>query len=392
MLDLMRSRAAARILKYYRETAHPNAVLLPRARIGLHAIARNCLSPGDRILVSPLTCHTVMEAFIQGGVVPVFADIDTRDGNIDVARLRPDLLRKVKAMVTTNLYGNPDQAIELAGVARRYGLLLVEDCAHVFETTLEGRRIGTIGDLSVFSFKKFFDVAGGVVTGRDPETIRRIRDWLSAYVRMPSAVSELAGWARGLPGSGRVRKILGFHRRIAGPNKPWQDEVGKRGSSGAPGGDAKATRCDMADFRSMTVAASLETVASYLDAPEKFRDGWNRGNTELILRAGMEYRKSPYPSSVVHMAVPFSCPDRDALLSRLRGSGIPVWFLYNPPMNFLYESAADQGNRLDLDRLEEWRRSILPLPGRFAERVLSGLAASKSANEQVAGSGGASRA
>lgn len=371
-LPYLRSRAADSILRHYRETSHPHVELVPRARAGLHAIAQTCLAPGDRVLISPVTCHTVMEAFLQAGVVPLFTDIHPGDGNIDVSRLTPRTLGRVKAILTTNLYGNPDDAGELAVLARRHNLLLIEDCAHVFESTVEGRPIGSIGDLSVFSFKKFFDVPGGVVAGRDPRRVEIIRNWLLRSCRFPTGPREAAGWARGVArraaGGGLLRDV----RHRVGEWRAGRPEEADIVEGRAPSRETDAIpRVNLSDFLVMPLLDDLNRVAGFLDHLERFREDWDRGNRELILRAPLEYRRSPHPSTVVHMTVPFSSPQRDVLLAHLRGRGIPIWFLYNPPMNYLYSGAISAEPSLDLDRLEEWRRRILPLPGRHAGRILS---------------------
>jgi hypothetical protein len=373
VIGYLRSRAVDPIIRYYRETAHPHVELLPNARIGLHAIARTCLAPGDRVLISPLTCHTVMEAFFQAGVAPVFANINPKDGNIDISAIGQRTLRSIKAIVTTNLYGNPDCALELADTAKRHNILLIEDCAHVFETAVGGRRIGSIGDLSVFSFKKFFDVPGGVLAGGDAIRVEKIGEWLRKSCRFPAGARELSGWARKTAGNG-LRNLSDLRLRLG-------DVVSMR-----PGicaiSDPKvrsgvlevAPRVAMADFLVFPLVEELNRVAAILAHPERFREDWEGGNQELILRVPLEYRRSPYPSTVVHMTVPFFCANRDDLLGYLRGRGIPIWYLYNPPMNYLYASVVPANPLLDLDRLEDWRRRILPLPGRHAGRILSEMA------------------
>ncbi len=370
MIGYLRSRAVDSIFRYYRETAHPHVALLPRARMGLHAVARTCFAPGDRVLISPLTCHTVMEAFVQGGVVPSFVNIDTRDGNIDVSALGRTSLQGVKAIVTTNLYGNPDSALELADIAKRHDLLLIEDCAHVFETTVAGGRVGSIGDISVFSFKKFFDVPGGVLAGKDAERVEKIREWLRHSCRFLSGPRELAGWGRRSLGK-HLRNLHTIRRRTDGADSGRPAASVPPAESGAPG---RGPRLRIADFNVYPLVEEMNHVAAVLADPGRFRDDWDRGNRELMGRIQLEYRKSPVPSTVVHMAVPFFAPNRNGLLGHLRARGVPVWYLYNPPMNDLYSGVIPGDPSLDLDRLEEWSQHILPLQGKYAGRILFEMA------------------
>src|SRR5262249_1370724 len=136
MAEARRQKAIQGILHFYRDRYLPETILIPSARLGLFAAAQGMLHSGAIVLISPITCPTVIESLLWAGVTPAFVDIEIKTGNIDVGQLNTSILQRASAIVTTNLYGNPDSADELERIARRHGLLLIEDCAHVLQTSI----------------------------------------------------------------------------------------------------------------------------------------------------------------------------------------------------------------------------------------------------------------
>ena len=175
-----RQQSLEAIYGHYRRLYLPHVMLVPSARYGLYVVAKELLAPGDRVLISPVTCRTVISALLAAKAIPVFVDIDTATGNIDVSRLAASELNAARAIVTTNLYGTPDQVHELKSIATRRNLLLIEDCAHVLRTSVRGEEIGSVGDISVFSFKKHFNEPGGVICVRSENAATKIQRRIAA--------------------------------------------------------------------------------------------------------------------------------------------------------------------------------------------------------------------
>jgi len=94
--------------------------LCPREGSEFYAIAKTYLNPGDKIIISPITCKTVIYALLSAGIIPIFVDIDSNSGNIDVEGIPEKHLREARAIITTNLYGNPDNALEIRAIADSY--------------------------------------------------------------------------------------------------------------------------------------------------------------------------------------------------------------------------------------------------------------------------------
>src|SRR5690606_41847955 len=129
-------------------------LLLPSNRLGLYLALRHWCSPGQRLLMSPISADEILFLVLAAGLRPVIAPLSPRDGNVDAARAD---LSGVDAVLTTNLYGLPDDVTAFSGK------VVVEDVAHAMETTVGGRPLGTFGLAGVFSLGKHPGAGSGGV-------------------------------------------------------------------------------------------------------------------------------------------------------------------------------------------------------------------------------------
>jgi dTDP-4-amino-4,6-dideoxygalactose transaminase len=157
------------------------AIACNSATAGLHlALEALGVGPGDRVLTTPYTFTATAEVVRYLGAEPVFADIDPLTFNIDPQAAR-DAARgceQLKALIPVHFAGQSCEMGELQALASEHSLRVVDDAAHSLPATYQGRMIGTISDLTVFSFyatKTITTGEGGMVVGRDPEVLRRIR-------------------------------------------------------------------------------------------------------------------------------------------------------------------------------------------------------------------------
>ncbi len=152
----------------------PHAIAVNSATSGLHlALEALGVGPGDKVVTTPFTFTATAEVIRYLGADPLFVDIDPCTLNID-----PDLVGRavsrnpeVKAVMPVHLAGQACDLDPIMAAARRHGLPVLEDAAHALPTTYKGRMIGTISDITVFSFyatKTMTTGEGGmVVTARD---------------------------------------------------------------------------------------------------------------------------------------------------------------------------------------------------------------------------------
>ncbi len=139
---------------------------------------------GDEVITTSLTAAATVCAIERAGARPVFADIDPKTCTLQAATVRAAITPRSRAVVPVHLYGRPADMPGILSVTQPAGLLVVEDCAQAHGASINGRNVGTFGDLAAFSFYPTknlgaFGDAGAVLSG-DPtlaERVRRLRNY-----------------------------------------------------------------------------------------------------------------------------------------------------------------------------------------------------------------------
>jgi len=156
-----------------------HAVALSSCSAGLHlALDVLGIGPGDEVITSPLTFSATANVIVHVGARPVFADVDARTMNLDPEAVARAVTPRTKAILPVHFAGRPCDMDPLLEVARRHGSRVVEDAAHAIEARYRGRPIGTIGDLTSFSFYVTKDLVtgeGGMLTTEDAAWAEEIR-------------------------------------------------------------------------------------------------------------------------------------------------------------------------------------------------------------------------
>ena len=133
--------------------------------------------PGGEIIFPALTFWVMPEMARQAGLTPVFADVDPVTFNVTASAIERAMTPKTVAVVPTHLWGLPCDMNEIAAVAARHGLVVIEDCAHALGATYDGSPVGTFGDAAIFSlqtFKPLNAYGGGVAVVRDHNVAQRV--------------------------------------------------------------------------------------------------------------------------------------------------------------------------------------------------------------------------
>ena len=132
--------------------------------LGLNALG---VGPGDEVITTPLTFVSTANVIIHTGAKPVFADVDKLTGNIDPKEIVKKITKKTKAIIPVHLHGRPCPMDEINQIAKKYRLFVMEDAAHATEARYHSHKIGSISDLTAFSFYVTKNVAtgeGGMLT------------------------------------------------------------------------------------------------------------------------------------------------------------------------------------------------------------------------------------
>jgi dTDP-4-amino-4,6-dideoxygalactose transaminase len=142
------------------------------------------VGPGDEVITVPFTFVATTAAVVYTGARPVFVDVDPLTLTMDPALIEGAITPRTKAVLPVHLYGQTADMDPIVAVARRRGLVVVEDAAQAHGAEYKGRRAGSLGDLGCFSFYPGKNLGaygeGGAVTTDDPtyaHTVRLLRDW-----------------------------------------------------------------------------------------------------------------------------------------------------------------------------------------------------------------------
>lgn len=135
------------------------------------------VGPGDEVITSPLTFAATANAALYLGARPVFADVQEDTGNIDPVQVRRLVSRRTKVIAPVDFAGHPADLDELKEIAREVGAVLVEDACHALGARYRGRPVGSIADMTVFSFhpvKHITTGEGGAVVTDNPAFYERL--------------------------------------------------------------------------------------------------------------------------------------------------------------------------------------------------------------------------
>lgn len=110
------------------------------------------VGPGDEVVTTPLSFVATTEAIVRVGATPVFVDVDEETLGIEPSRVEEALGPRTKAILLVHLFGYPARVRELAALACRRGVALVEDVAQSLGAEVDGRPLGSFGDAAAFSF------------------------------------------------------------------------------------------------------------------------------------------------------------------------------------------------------------------------------------------------
>lgn len=157
----------------------PEAVAVSSGTAGLHlALLAAGVGPGDEVITSSMTFAATANAIVLCGARPVLVDCDSDTLNIDLDGIKARINSRTKAVVPVHFAGQPCDMDEIVEIARRHGVLIIEDAAHALGTEYKGRKIGTIGDLTMFSFHPIKTITtgeGGMVVTRNKDWAERLR-------------------------------------------------------------------------------------------------------------------------------------------------------------------------------------------------------------------------
>ncbi len=156
----------------------PGALALNSCTAGLHlALVALDIGPGDEVITTPMTFAASVNVIEHVRARPVLADIEPDTLTLDPARVADAITPATRAILPVHYAGHPADMQPLLDLARQHNLYILEDAAHALPASYLGQKVGTIGDLTAFSFyatKNLTTAEGGMLTGA-PDLLARAR-------------------------------------------------------------------------------------------------------------------------------------------------------------------------------------------------------------------------
>lgn len=154
------------------------AVAVSNGTAALHIAAMAAgFSQGEEVIVSSITFAASSNCVLYCGAHPVFADINPETYNIDPASIRKLITSRTKGIIAVDFTGQATELDEIRAICKEHDLILIEDAAHAIGTKYKGQPVGSIADMTCFSFHPVKTVTGGeggAVTTNDEQLYRRL--------------------------------------------------------------------------------------------------------------------------------------------------------------------------------------------------------------------------
>ncbi|WP_209121732.1 UDP-4-amino-4,6-dideoxy-N-acetyl-beta-L-altrosamine transaminase [Alkalihalobacillus sp. BA299] len=170
------------------------------------------IGEGDEVITTPMTFAASSNCVLYQGGNPVFADIDPQTYNIDPRKVEELINDNTKAIIPVHFTGQPVSLDEIHQLAKSHNLVVIEDAAHALGATYKGEKIGSLSEMTMFSFhpvKHITSGEGGIITTNNEEYYQKLLQFRShGITREPDKLIENHGpWYYEM-------QFLGFNYRM----------------------------------------------------------------------------------------------------------------------------------------------------------------------------------
>lgn len=154
------------------------AVAISNGTAALHAACYAAgIGEGDEVITTPITFAASANCALYCGAKPVFADIKPDTYNIDPEDIKRKITDKTKAIIAVHFTGQPCEMDEIHEIAKAHNLIVIEDAAHALGADYKGKKVGSVSDMTTFSFhpvKHITTGEGGMITTNDEKLYQRL--------------------------------------------------------------------------------------------------------------------------------------------------------------------------------------------------------------------------
>ncbi len=161
-----------------------HAIALSQARLGIYLAVKALIKTGQKVIMSPYTIYDVVNMVICAGGVPVFADILSETCNIDIREIEKLIDNNTGAVIVTHLHGLDCGIEQVVECCRSKGIPLIEDASQAFGGCVNGRPLGTFGDVGIYSFGRIKHVnafIGGLAVTDDSEIDKKMQEIVADF-------------------------------------------------------------------------------------------------------------------------------------------------------------------------------------------------------------------
>jgi len=155
------------------------AVAIANGTAALHAACYAArIGEGDEVITTPITFAASSNCVLYCGGTPVFADINPETYNISPEDIERKITPKTKAIIAVHFTGQPCEMEQIHAIAHKYNLTVIEDGAHALGAEYQEKRVGTLSDMTTFSFhpvKHITTGEGGMILTDNPELYQRLK-------------------------------------------------------------------------------------------------------------------------------------------------------------------------------------------------------------------------
>lgn len=173
------------------------AVSFSSGTAALHAAAFAAgLRSGDEAITTPMSFAATSNCVLYQGAIPVFADVSSDSLNLDPEQVVGKLSPKTKAVLPVDYAGHPADLVGIIELARKHGLIVIEDACHALGAEYGGRKVGSISDMTVFSFhpvKHITTGEGGMVTTNSAQFAENLRRFRNHGISSDARARQKAG-------------------------------------------------------------------------------------------------------------------------------------------------------------------------------------------------------
>lgn len=154
------------------------AVAIANGTAALHAACFAAgIKEGDEVITTPMTFAAFSNCVLYCGATPVFADIDPDTYNISPKEIEKKITSRTKAIIPVHYTGQPCEMDEIMAIAKKHNLIVIQDGAHALGADYKGKKIGSLGDMTTFSFhpvKHITTGEGGMIVTDDEKLYKRL--------------------------------------------------------------------------------------------------------------------------------------------------------------------------------------------------------------------------